>query len=153
MLKNKEIENKFGIATKTLYNWSKSRPDLYDFLKRADDFYDKTRDLNIILRAYEHEIEPSFTKSEIEFLVALEYKKKATENFENFPQKFLELCKRKITNNEKIIATILPKITKLSLIESYILLDKIDTYQEKLKSKEIDLKEYFRHIFQAFYLS
>ena len=151
MLKNKEIENKFGIASKTLYNWSKSRPDLYDFLKRADDFYDKARDLNIILRAYEENVKPYFTKQEIEFLLTLEYKKKPTDFFEKFPEKFLELCKNKITTNEKVIASTLAKITALSLIESYILLDKINTYQIKLKNKEIDIKRYFKHIFHTFY--
>lgn len=78
MLKNKDIEEKFGIAGKTLYNWSTSRPELYEFLKKYDDYYDKARDLNILLRAYEKSIEPIFKKSEIEFLVDIDYKEKST---------------------------------------------------------------------------
>lgn len=152
MLKNSEIIKKFGIASKTLYNWSESRPELYEFLKKSDDYFDKARDLNLLLRAYKKTIIPTFTKSELQFLVELDYKEKPTNLFEEFPEKFLQLCSKKLSTDNKIIIEILPKITTLSHIEKYLLLDKIYTYQSKLKDskKDIDIKEYFLHLFGIF---
>lgn len=74
MLKNKEIEEKFGIAGKTLYNWSSSRPELYEFLKKSDEYFDKIRDFNILLRSYEKSINPIFTISELNFLIDIDYR-------------------------------------------------------------------------------
>lgn len=151
MLKNKEIEEKFGIASKTLYNWSSSRPELYEFLKKSDEYFDKMRDFNILLRSYEKSINPIFTISELNFLIDIDYKGKPTDIFESFPEKFLELSSKKLATDNKIILEILSKITKLSLIESYLLLDKIYTYQSKKKNKkDIDMKEYLVHLFDVF---
>ena len=151
MLKNKEIERKFGIAAKTLYNWSESRPALYEFLKKSDEMYSKNRDLNIIMKVYEQHFIPIFSKAEVKFLLNLEYKARATDYFENFQEKFLEISKHKLQEqeNQKLIVSILGKLSKLSLIETYILLDKIAIFKEKIAIKDFDSKEYFKHIFES----
>ena len=152
LLRNKDLKEKFNLSLKTIYNWSLTRPELYEFLKKSDDYFDKARDLNLLLRAYEKAIIPTFTKNELQFLVEIDYKEKPTNLFEEFPEKFLQLCTKKLSTDNKIIIEILPKITTLSHIEKYLLLDKIYAYQSKLKEskKDIDIKEYFLHLFGVF---
>jgi|GEM_PF-2164553 len=154
MLKNKDLNEKFGLSLKTLYNWSTSRPELYEFLKKSDDYFDKSRDLELILRAYEENISPTFAKDEIKFLVEMNYKDKPTNFFKTFPQNFLELCSKKLSSENKIILNILPKITTLSVIETYLLLDKIYNYQQKLKNNksDMDMADFFEYTFRCFYL-
>jgi len=151
MLKNKDLHQKFGIGLKTLFNWSTSRPELYNFLKNSDDYYDKARDLNLILRAYENTITITFSKDELYFLLELDYKDKPTSLFQNFEETFLELCGKKLGTCNKLILSIVKKLSTMSLIEKYLLLDKIYTYQLKRKSKTntIDMNEYFNHLFAS----
>ena len=151
MLNNKEMTEKFEIQLQTLYNWKNTKPKLYNYLKNADEHYDKYREMNILLEIYSKDIKTEFTAEEILFILDVKFKFNEVKDYDKFHTIFIKEVTNKITSMPDFIIGIYEKIKQLNIIEKYILYSriikvteiKIDKNSKNQESLDI-IKHYFR---------
>ncbi len=149
MLTNKEIKEKFKIAQKTIYNWQKTRPELYHYLKNVDEHYDKYREMNILLEIYSKEIKGEFRSEEIFFILDVKLNFSEVRDYDRFHTLFIKEVTNQITVMPDFIIEIYEKIKKLNIIEKYIFytrFSKLEDIDRNVKNQEsLDIiKHYFR---------
>jgi hypothetical protein len=144
MLSNKEISQNFEVQINTLYNWRKSKPKLYHYLRNADYNFEQSKEINILLKRLAKDIKGSFTVEEILFFVDSKTEAKSIEDVENIDKLFITEYHKDLTKNVKFILSVYDKINSLGMIEKYIFYKR--AYNLRAEQKDINkeiIKEYF----------
>jgi len=141
MLSNKQISQRFEVQLNTLYNWQKTKPNLYKYLQNADYNFERNKEINILLDEYSKDMDGSFCLEEIEFLLETSIDFVSIEEIKSFEKSLLKVEYKQIPKSGDIIFSIYDKLLSMNVIEKYILYKRIYKFRaEKLPKKNI---EYF----------
>jgi len=139
VLSNKEISENFEVQINTLYNWRKSKPKLYRYLRNADYNFEQSKEINILLKRFAKGIKGNFSVEEIEYFIDKLPKVVSIEDVKNMGKIFLSREYLKIPKEKDILFSIYDKITSLNLIEKYIFYKKAFKYNEKEEKPQIEI--------------
>lgn len=140
MLTPKEISQIFEVQVNTLYNWQKTKPKLYAYLKNADYNSQKNDELNILLQEYSSNIQFKFTYDEIVFIINSTFELSSIQDIKDFQKIFITAEYKNIPKNQ-IIISIYDKISPLNIVEKYILYKKVYRYRQ---TKDLNVKNFFQ---------
>jgi hypothetical protein len=144
MLSNKEITQRFEVQLGTLYNWKKTKPKLFKYLQNADYNSDRNEEINILLEHYLHkDIDKSFSRKQIEFLIASNLEIVDIEAIDNIEIEFMRSQYKELAANAEFITAIYDKLKELNIIEKYILYKKI--YRYRKDRNDLVLEEFFKN--------
>jgi len=149
MLNNREISELFEVQLNTLYNWQKTKPKLYKYLKHADYNNNRNKEINILLDEYTIDINHNFNINEVQYLINCSFEIVSMENIKDFDIIFIQNEYKDIPNNGKYILNIYDKIKLLNIIEKYIFYKKIYRFKENKTIKSNEIKEYFKEFLNS----
>ncbi len=144
MLSNKEISQNFEVQINTLYNWRKSKPKLYRYLRNADYNFEQSKEINILLKRFAEEIEASFSAEEIAFFVQSDVEASSIDDVEHLERLFIIHHHKELHKNGDFLLSIYDKLSQLGIIEKYIFYKR--SHNLRAEQKKIDTKviqEYF----------
>lgn len=144
MLNNRQISENFEVQVNTLYNWQKTKPKLYKYLQNAD--YNKVRnnEINILLSEYSKIMKSDLFEIEhIDYIINSSLELVSIKDVKNFHKLFIEKEYKQIANMSDLILDIYDKISKLNIIEKYILYKKVHKFREDKTLVNKDIKNYF----------
>ena len=150
MLSNKEISQNFEVQINTLYNWRKSKPKLYRYLRNADYNFEQSKEINILLKRFAEEIEARFLPEEIAFFVESGVEARSIDDVEHIERIFIVQQHKTLHKNSDLLLSIYDKIIQLGIIEKYIFYKR--AYNLRAEQKKID-EEVVREYFSEFLLS
>lgn len=144
MLSNKEISEHFEVQINTLYNWRKSKPKLYRYLRNADYNFEQSKEINILLKRFAKDIKPLFSVDEIIFFVSSEVEASSIEDVENIGRLFILEQHKELSKNGDFLLSIYDKLSSMCIIEKYIFYKRSHNLRaERKKPDESVVKEYF----------
>jgi len=144
MLSNKEISQNFEVQINTLYNWRKSKPKLYRYLRNADYNFEQSKEINILLKRLAEDIDASFLVEEIAFFVDTAVEAKSIDDVENIHKLFLLKHQKELHKNSDMILSVYEKIQALGMVEKYIFYKR--AHNLRAEQSHIDdtvIREYF----------
>jgi hypothetical protein len=144
MLSNKEISQNFEVQINTLYNWRKSKPKLYRYLRNADYNFEQSKEINILLKRLAEDIHAQFVVEEIAFFITSDVEAKSIEDVENIHKLFLVKHQKELHKNSELILAIYDKISVLGMVEKYIFYKR--AHNLRAEQTQIDttvIQEYF----------
>jgi len=144
VLSNKEISQNFEVQINTLYNWRKSKPKLYRYLRNADYNFEQSKEINILLKRFAKEIKASFTMEEIQLFVESDVEASSIDDVEHIERLFLLSHYKTLPKESEKLLLIYDKLRALGIIEKYIFYKKahnLRAEQSKINKKVI--REYF----------
>ncbi len=147
MLSNKEISQNFEVQINTLYNWRKSKPKLYRYLRNADYNFEQSKEINILLKRFAEEIEASFLPQEIAFFVTSDVEASSMDDVEHIERLFITQHSKELHKNGDFLLTIYDKVSQLGIIEKYIFYKR--AHHLRAEQKQID-EEVIRAYFSEF---
>jgi len=130
MLSNREISEYFEVQVNTLYNWQKTKPKLYKYLQNADYNFERSNELNILLGEYSKTFQKEFSMDEILYIINSPINFTSIGEIKNIHKIFIEKQYNDIPTNRDKILSIYDKLSKLNIIEKYILYKKIHKFRE-----------------------
>ncbi len=144
MLSNKEISQNFEVQINTLYNWRKSKPKLYRYLRNADYNFEQSKEINILLKRFAKEIQGAFLVEEIIFFVKSEVEARSIDDVEHIERLFI-LAHQKVLHKESVLLfTIYDKLSNMGIIEKYIFYKRAYNLRaEQTRVNENVIREYF----------
>jgi len=144
VLSNKEISQNFEVQINTLYNWRKSKPRLYAYLKNADYNFEQSKEINILLKRFAEDIEALFSTEEIAFFVNSKVEASSIIDVENIDKLFVTEHHSELTKNGDFLLSIYNKLHKLGIIEKYIFYKRAHNLRgEQRKTTAAVIEEYF----------
>jgi len=144
MLSNKEISQNFEVQINTLYNWRKSKPKLYRYLRNADYNFEQSKEINILLKRFAEEIEASFLPEEIAFFVGSEVEASSIDDVEHIERLFIMQHHKELHKNGEFLLAIYDKLHALGIIEKYIFYKRAHNLRaEQAKVDTQVIQEYF----------
>lgn len=143
MLNNRQISESFEVQVNTLYNWQKTKPKLYKYLQNADYNKVRNKEINVLLSEYAKEMQKSFKRKEIKYIIESSLELVSIEEVKNFHKLFIENEAKNIPTNSDFILCIYDKILALNIIEKYILYKKIHKIREDKTFSSNDISSYF----------
>ena len=144
MLSNREITENFEVQINTLYNWRKTKPKLYRYLRNADYNFEQSKEINILLERFAKEIKPGFTVEEILFFMASEVEVNAIDEIEQLERVFLLSQYRSLPKESQMLLSVYDALHAMGIIEKYIFYKR--AYHLRAEQKRIDretITEYF----------
>jgi len=148
MLNNREISELFEVQINTLYNWQKTKPKLFKYLKNADYNSSRNEEINILLSEYSKEIQKDFIVDEINYIIKSSLELLSIEDVKSFAKLFMEKEYKNIPMFSKIILSIYDKLKVMNIIEKYILYKKIYKFREDEKLQSQNIEIYFKEFLQ-----
>lgn len=144
MLSNKEISQNFEVQINTLYNWRKSKPKLYRYLRNADYNFEQSKEINVLLGRFSEDIESLFSIEEILFFLTSEVEAKSIGDVENIERLFILECQKDLSKNTDLLLSIYNKLNSMGIIEKYIFYKRSHNLRaEQKKVNNTVVKEYF----------
>ena len=144
MLSNKEISQNFEVQINTLYNWRKSKPKLYRYLRNADYNFEQSKEINILLKRLAEDIHASFSVDEISFFIASGVEAQSIDDVEHIQKLFLLQHQKELHKNSDMILSVYDKISALGMVEKYIFYKR--AHNLRAEKKQINagvIQEYF----------
>ena len=146
MLSNREISQNFEVQISTLYNWRKTKPKLYKYLRNADFNFEQTKEINVLLKRFAEEIQCDLTLEEIRSFLESRFEAKSIEEIEVMHRLFLQLHHKELGESEgELYFGLYDKISGMNIIEKYIFYKRIHHLREE-KGISVDdgtIREYF----------
>jgi len=130
MLSNREISEYFEVQVNTLYNWQKTKPKLYKYLQNADYNFERSNELNILLGEYSKTFQKEFLVDEILYIINSPINFTSIDEIKNIHKIFIEKQYNDIPTNRDKILSIYDKLSKLNIIQKYILYKKVHKIRE-----------------------
>ena len=150
MLSNKEISQNFEVQINTLYNWRKSKPKLYRYLRNADYNFEQSKEINILLKRFAEEIEASFLPEEIAFFVESEVEASSIDDVEHIERIFIVQYQKVLHKDGDFLLGIYDKLHALGIIEKYIFYKRAHNLRaEQKKVDEETIQAYFSEFLLA----
>lgn len=144
MLSNKEISQNFEVQINTLYNWRKTKPKLYRYLKNADYNFEQNKEINVLLQHLAREIKPSFTPEEISYFVSSGAEANSIGDVEEMEKIFLAHNYKELSKDTDLLFRIYDKLNDLSMIEKYIFYKRVYNLRATMRQIEEEIIiEYF----------
>lgn len=144
MLSNKEISQNFEVQINTLYNWRKSKPKLYRYLRNADYNFEQSKEINILLERFSREIKSSFTIDEILFFAISDIEANSINDVEEIEKLFLVAHHKELVKNSDLLFSIYDKLSQLGIVEKYIFYKRIHNLRAGgLRIDSIAIEKYF----------
>jgi len=144
MLSNKEISQNFEVQINTLYNWRKSKPKLYRYLRNADYNFEQSKEINILLKRLAEDIHASFTVDEIIFFIHSNIEVSSIDEVENIQKIFLLKHQKALHKSSDMIFGIYDKLTRLEIVEKYIFYKRAHNLRAEQTKIDIEaIREYF----------
>ena len=143
MLTNKEISQNFEVQINTLYNWRKSKPKLYKYLKNADYNFEQSKEINILLERFAKEIESSFTTDEILLFLNSKIEARSMDDVENIDRLLLISHHKEISIDNTLLFNTYNKLNGLGIIEKYIFYKRAHNLKENREINKAIVEEYF----------
>lgn len=147
MLNNREISEKFEVQVNTLYNWQKSKPKLYSYLKHADYNEERNNEINVLLAHYAKSINKNFNIEEIHYIINSDIEPHTIEEIETLHKIFIILEAKNLSIKSDFLLKIYDKFHTMNIIEKYIFYKQIYRIRERETSYskekiELYFKEY-----------
>ena len=150
MLSNKEISQNFEVQINTLYNWRKSKPKLYRYLRNADYNFEQSKEINILLKRFAEEIEASFLPEEIAFFVDSEVEASSIDDVEHIERLFIVQHQKVLHKEGDFLLCIYDKLHALGIIEKYIFYKRAHNLRaEQKKADTQTIQAYFSEFLLA----
>jgi len=144
MLSNKEISENFEVQINTLYNWRKSKPKLYRYLRNADYNFEQSKEINILLKRFAEDIQALFTTDEVIFFVSSTVEASSIEDVESIERIFILEHHKELSKQSDFLLSIYDKLSSMGIIEKYIFYKRAHNLRaEHKKLDESVIKEYF----------
>ncbi len=148
MLNNREISEQFEVQINTLYNWQKTKPKLYKYLKHADYHKNRNKEINILFDLYSLDIQHNFLYDDIVYLINWSFELVSMEDIKNFHTIFIKKQYKNIPNNSEQVLQIYNKLQQLNIIEKYILYKKIYQFKDNNYDIQTQLRNHFKEFLQ-----
>lgn len=150
MLNNREISDRFEVQVNTLYNWQKSKPNLYSYLQHADYNKERNKEINVLLEYYSKSINKDFSVEEIHYIINSDINPHTIEEIEDLHKIFITLEAKNLSIKSDFLLKIYDKFHTMNIIEKYIFYKKVYRIRDKEKSYskekiEVYFKEYLTH--------
>lgn len=136
MLSNKQISQSFEVQLNTLYNWQKTKPQLYKYLQNADYNFERNKEINVLLEEYSKDMKGSFTLEEIKFLLETKIDFVSIEEIKYFEKNLLKIEYKMLPTHGEILFSIYDKLLIMNVIEKYILYKRI--YKFRIEQLPLD---------------
>ncbi|WP_457606474.1 hypothetical protein [Nitratifractor sp.] len=145
MLSNREISQNFEVRISTLYNWRKTKPRLYRYLRNADYNFEQSREINILLKRFAREIECDLTVEEIRIFLESKFEARSIDEIEEMHRLLLQLHHKELTGEQApLYFGFYEKVAQMNIIERYILYKRVHNLRaEKREIDEETIREYF----------
>jgi len=138
MLSNREISENFEVQINTLYNWRKSKPKLYKYLRNADYNFEQSKEINVLLERFAKEITGTFTAEEILFFVTSDVQAHSIEDIDHIDRLFI-LAHQKVLHKEgEFLLTLYDKLHAMGVIEKYIFYKRAHHLRTEQEQPDID---------------
>jgi len=142
MLNNREISELFEVQVNTLYNWQKSKPKLYKYLRNADYNSIRNEEINVLLQEYAKNMKMDFTIDELSYILKSDLELVTIDEINSFAKSFIKSQTKNMTHSIDIILSIYDKLKSMNIIEKYILYKKIYLYKDDKTNNTIE--EFFQ---------
>ncbi len=149
MLNNREISQRFEVQVNTLYNWQKSKPNLYSYLKHADYNKERNQEINLLLDYYAKTMSKNFSVEEIHYIINSDINPHTIEEIDNFHKIFITLESKNLSIKSDFLLNIYDKFHTMNIIEKYIFYKKVYRIREKETSYSKDKIELYFEKFLA----
>lgn len=143
MLNNREISDRFEVQINTLYNWQKSKPNLYSYLKHADYNKERNKEINVLLDYYAKSINKDFSVEEIHYIINSDINPHTIEEIEDLHKIFITLEAKNLSIKSDFLLKIYDKFHTMNIIEKYIFYKKVYRIREKESSYSKDKIELY----------
>ncbi len=147
MMSNRQISENFEVQINTLYNWRKTKPRLYAYLRNADYNFDMSKEINVLLGRLAQDIHATFTPEEILEVVASKLEAKTLDDIEVIERLFIREHAKRLAKEGEYLLGIYNKLHALSLLEKYIFYKRV--YNVRTENKEPELS-HIREFFDVF---
>ena len=117
MLSNREITENFEVQINTLYNWRKTKPKLYKYLRNADYNFEQTKEINVLLKRLAQDIRGNWLANEIKFFVESEVEAKSMDDIENIEKIFILKYEKVLHREVDLYLSIYNKLHAMSVLE------------------------------------
>jgi len=144
MLSNKEISQNFEVQINTLYNWRKTKPKLYRYLRNADYNFEQSKEINVLLERFSADIDARFFVDEVLFFVLSDVEAKSIDDVENIERLFIIKHHKELSKDADLLLSIYDKLSSIGIIEKYIFYKR--SHNLRAEQKKVDkavIKEYF----------
>ncbi|WP_321778131.1 hypothetical protein [Sulfurimonas sp.] len=149
MLNNREISQRFEVQVNTLYNWQKSKPDLYSYLKHADYNKERNQEINLLLDYYAKTMSKNFSVEEIHYIINSDINPHTIKEIDDFHKIFITLESKNLSIKSDFLLSIYDKFHTMNIIEKYIFYKKVYRIREKESSYSKDKIELYFDKFLA----
>ncbi len=144
MLSNREITENFEVQINTLYNWRKTKPKLYKYLRNADYNFEQTKEINVLLKRLAQDIRGNWLANEIKFFVESEVEAKSMGDIENIEKIFILKYEKVLHKEIDLYLSIYNKLHAMSVLEKYIFYKRAHNIRAEQKNFDNNLiEEYF----------
>lgn len=146
MAKIKDILNRFEVSRVTLYNWSKNKPFLYDYLLKFDEkdnLKNTIREMSLVFEEFaKNELKSYFELKELRYIYKLDLPITKFEEIKDLDFIFINSVENTRENMNIYI-----KLVNLNIIERYILINRFkyiknSNIEDKDKLFQTYLKEF-----------
>ena len=147
MLSNREISKNFEVQISTLYNWRKTKPRLYKYLRNADFNFEQTKEINVLLKRFAREIECDLSVAEIRNFIESKFEARSIDEIEEMHRTLLQQHHKELGGARgPLYFGFYDKVSKMNIIEKYILYKRVHNLRAEKKEEEISddlIREYF----------
>ncbi|WP_456456714.1 hypothetical protein [Nitratifractor sp.] len=146
MLSNREISQNFEVQISTLYNWRKTKPKLYRYLRNADFNFEQSKEINILLKRFAQEIQCDLSIPEIRLFIGSKFEAKSIDEIEAMHRGLLQLHHKELTGEEApLYFSFYEKVARMNIIEKYILYKRVHNLRAEKREELSDdlIREYF----------
>ncbi|WP_456428453.1 hypothetical protein [Nitratifractor sp.] len=152
MLSNREISQNFEVQISTLYNWRKTKPKLYRYLRNADFNFEQTKEINILLKRFAREIHCDLSVPEIRLFIDSKFEAKSIDEIEEMHRGLLQLHHKELTGEEApLYFGFYEKVARMNIIEKYILYKRVHNLRAEKREEISDdlIREYFEEFLES----
>jgi len=143
VLNNREISDRFEVQINTLYNWQKSKPKLYAYLKHADYNKERNKEINVLLEYYAKSISKNFSVEEIHYIINSDINPHTIEQIDSLHKIFITLEAKNLSIKSDFLLGIYDKFHTMNIIEKYIFYKRVYRIRDKEKSFSKDKIELY----------
>ncbi len=144
MLNNRQISELFEVQVNTLYNWQKSKPKLYKYLRNADYNSVRNEEINVLLQEYAKDMNMNFYVDEILYILNADFELLTIQDINDFHKEFIKTQNKNMSHDLDIILSIYDKLKVMNIIEKYILYKKIYLYREEKTKLNHTIEIFFK---------
>ncbi len=146
MLSNREISQNFEVQISTLYNWRKTKPKLYKYLRNADFNFEQSKEINVLLKRFAQEIQCDLSIPEIRLFIESKFEAKSIDEIEAMHRSLLQLHHKELGGEKgSLYFGFYDKVSTMNIIEKYILYKRVHNLRAEKREEIGDevIREYF----------